>query len=216
MYLGGFHRPHCAATAAKLGPRAMYLGGFHRPHCAATATEFDARPYSFETVHFDRSSPAGAVRCIKILRCSSKTTGRYRQTQSSWNLLAACFAIMLTRKSAGGKGKLSSGLAQREEIRRPAILFRDRPLRPKFPGGFRRLHTATREMIIVARWSSKRAQRRPAGAFVARKRKRSPCMKITLYENVIITLSYRVNVFSFSRRTHLLASFELAWRTTGS
>ena len=39
MYLGGFHRPHCAATAAELGPRAMYPGGFHRPHCAATAAK---------------------------------------------------------------------------------------------------------------------------------------------------------------------------------
>ena len=43
MYLGGFHRPHCAATAAELGPRAMFLGGFHRPHCAATATELGPR-----------------------------------------------------------------------------------------------------------------------------------------------------------------------------
>ena len=39
MYLGGFHRPHCAATAAELGPRAMNPGGFHRPHCAATAAK---------------------------------------------------------------------------------------------------------------------------------------------------------------------------------
>ena len=43
MYLGGFHRPHCAATAAELGPRAMYPGGFHRPHCAATATDLGPR-----------------------------------------------------------------------------------------------------------------------------------------------------------------------------
>ena len=43
MYLGGFHRPHYAATAAELGPRAMYLGGFHRPHCAATAAELGPR-----------------------------------------------------------------------------------------------------------------------------------------------------------------------------
>ena len=39
MYLGGFHRPNCAATAAELGPRAMHPGGFHRPHCAATAAK---------------------------------------------------------------------------------------------------------------------------------------------------------------------------------
>ena len=43
MYLGGFHRPHCAAMAAELGPRTMYLRGFHRPHCAATAIELGPR-----------------------------------------------------------------------------------------------------------------------------------------------------------------------------
>ena len=30
----------------RLGPRAMYLGGFHRPHCAATAAELGLAPCS--------------------------------------------------------------------------------------------------------------------------------------------------------------------------
>ena len=57
MFLGGFHRPHCAATATELGPRAMYLGGFHRPHCAATATELGLRAMYLLRQHHPALAP---------------------------------------------------------------------------------------------------------------------------------------------------------------
>ena len=87
MYPGGFHRPHYAATVAKLDPRAMYLlrqqnsalGSFHRPPCAAMSAGLGSRA----TNHSDLCPTpytAAAHRCRGYLHC--RPCGRNRRRRA--------------------------------------------------------------------------------------------------------------------------------------
>ena len=81
---------HVPATAAKLGPRAIYLGGFHRPHCAATQQNSALAPctcYGSNTRPSRHSSPGPRTATILGARIMiDGITGKYTRAPTLYRI----------------------------------------------------------------------------------------------------------------------------------